>query len=128
MTPPPWLDAATAHNGRPVRENFQSWFKAESSLEKRGVLTPTFKDILVEMGHDGIVYLNVGETPDAWGENDQCGHDSFIVFCPEQVKSAIGNAGLYLPQSASMTDQDAVSVWRAQRARDAVRVRSGVSP
>jgi len=43
-----------------------------------------------EKGYDGIVYNNVVEDP---------GSDSYIVFNPSQVKSAIGNKGTFDPDT-----------------------------
>jgi len=50
--------------------------------------------LLGEKGYDGIVYTNVVEDP---------GNDSWIVFHPNQVKSAIGNNGQFSPESKSIT-------------------------
>lgn len=50
--------------------------------------------ILAAAGFDGVVYRNEAE-----GKGD-----SFIAFSANQVKSALGNCGLYLPCSGSMDD------------------------
>jgi hypothetical protein len=44
-------------------------------------------------GYDGIVYENAWESP---------GHDSYIVFRPEQIKSATGNSGAFDPSDPSI--------------------------
>lgn len=49
---------------------------------------------LAEQGYDGIVYENVVEDP---------GNDSWIVFNPNQIKSAIGNSGDFHPEKAKIT-------------------------
>lgn len=73
---------------------------------------------LLEKGHDGIIdSVNV----------------EFIAFKASQVKSAIGNAGLYLSNSSSLTDHEsALDLACAQRAkaslRHALHSREGVRP
>lgn len=69
-------------------------------------------------GYDGIVYLNRGEGFDAVGLEDFIASDpsdsefraavpdakdSYIIFRPEQVKSAIGNNGQFDPKNADIT-------------------------
>jgi ADP-Ribosyltransferase in polyvalent proteins len=45
----------------------------------------------------------------------------FVVFDPSQIKSAISNSGLYLKDSASLTDtQAALDLFRALKAKDAI--------
>jgi 2'-5' RNA ligase len=46
--------------------------------------------LLEEKGYDGIVYKNAVEDP---------GQDSWIVFRPEQIKSAMGNHGTFDPEN-----------------------------
>jgi len=50
--------------------------------------------LLAEKGYDGIVYKNAVE---------DAGSDSWIVFDPANVKSAIGNRGTFDPQSPDIT-------------------------
>jgi hypothetical protein len=62
---------------------------------------------LMEMGHDGIV------------ARYEDGSAEVVAFFPEQVKSAIGNSGLYLRDSASLDDRQAAwDLVRAQGARN----------
>jgi hypothetical protein len=49
--------------------------------------------LLAEKGYDGIVYKNAVE---------HAGHDSWIVFDPRNVKSAIGNKGTFDPKNPHM--------------------------
>jgi hypothetical protein len=58
----------------------------KANREARSIL----KNVLVRHGHDAIVYANRHEDPNA-----DSPHDSFIVFHPHQVKSAIANDGSY---------------------------------
>jgi GNAT superfamily N-acetyltransferase len=51
-------------------------------------------ELLKEKGYDGIVYSNIIEDP---------GNDSYIVFDPTQVKSAIGNTGAFSSTSKLIT-------------------------
>jgi hypothetical protein len=50
--------------------------------------------LLQEKGYDGIIYENVVE---------DAGSDSYIVFAPSQIKSAIGNRGTFSIESADIT-------------------------
>lgn len=50
--------------------------------------------LLAEKGYDGIVYKNVVE---------DAGKDSYIVFDPVQIKSAIGNRGTFDATDANIT-------------------------
>ncbi len=52
------------------------------------------KQFLEEQGYDGIVYENVVE---------DAGQDSWIVFYPSQIKSAIGNSGEFDAKQNSIT-------------------------
>ncbi|MCM5682520.1 hypothetical protein M8A51_23570 [Schlegelella sp. S2-27] len=49
------------------------------------------------------------------------GDDEFVVFSPEQIKSAIGNSGRFDPTSGSLTDPLAEFAGQIMRAVDAVR-------
>jgi hypothetical protein len=51
-------------------------------------------------GHDGA--LITGGVSDAYEQADQ-----WVAFRPEQIKSALGNSGLYVPDSPSLDDRDA---------------------
>lgn len=55
-------------------------------------------------GHDGVILRNLDDDP---GFNGRVA-DHFVVFEPTQIKSAIGNSGLYLRDSSSLTDHGAV--------------------
>ena len=51
------------------------------------------RKVLEENGYDGIVYRN---------DFEDAGHDSYIAFRPEQVKSATDNTGSYDPKNPSI--------------------------
>jgi len=53
----------------------------------------TIRDAIKDSGYDGIVYANAAE-----GSGD-----SYIVFEPEQVKSATGNTGRFDPRNPAIT-------------------------
>lgn len=80
----------------------------------RKIYDPQLREVIRAAGHDGVIYKNAHEAPG----------DSFIAFDPRQIKSAIGNSGLYLADSPSLSDVvDQVSldvVARARRARHAI--------
>jgi hypothetical protein len=56
--------------------------------------------------YDGVFYF---------GEDTVRDEPEWIVFRPEQIKSAIGNNGLYLKGSASLTDVNALDLQAHQR-------------
>lgn len=62
-----------------------------------------FRSLFLSMGYDGIVYNNEGEG----------GGDSFIAFQPEQIKSAIGNSGLFDGNNPDITDRKKECAARA---------------
>lgn len=64
------------------------------------------KDIIQRMGYDGIImdaYSHFGPKQHQWGrtvgmDGINKGDNHYVVWNPEQVKSAIGNNGLYNPE------------------------------
>lgn len=62
--------------------------------ETRKEYDPKMVDAIKKAGYDGIVYKN---------EHEGAG-DSWIVFDPNQIKSAIGNSGSFDPNSGKVTD------------------------
>lgn len=65
----------------------------------------------IAKGHDGVIALN---TNDGYGLMNQ-----YVCFSAHQIKSALGNSGLYLHHSASLTDHheaQAFSLARQARA------------
>lgn len=63
----------------------------------------------IDKGHDGILTVRDGE-------------DWAVAFKPDQIKSAIGNAGLYLSGNPELTDQlAAVSLRQASVAREVIQ-------
>lgn len=60
------------------------------------------KHVIERSGYDGLVYKN-----DIEGAGD-----SYAVFRPEQIKSAVGNSGRFDPKSGSLTDPAPVATPR----------------
>jgi hypothetical protein len=56
-----------------------------------------------EKGYDGIIVKNTADRG-GYGYPDTGPTDVYIVFNPENVKSAIGNSGAFDPKSGSLTD------------------------
>lgn len=52
-------------------------------------------------GHDGVIALHARDDMPSWRETQ------YIAFRPEQIKSADANCGLYLKDSACLTDHEA---------------------
>lgn len=92
-----------------------------SAYPLRGEVFATLKAALREHGFDGLAYVN---------SHEDRGSVSYVAFDGHQVKSAVGNAGLFLRHSASLTDRDAAwALERAQAARHAIEPRClGMTP
>lgn len=63
-------------------------------LKDRRKINKEIKNILLKNGYDGVVYKNTREGTG----------DSYIVFSPNQVKSAISNTGNFDKNSAKITE------------------------
>lgn len=75
------------------------------NVEERRGANREIKVLLLAAGFDGVAY-----------ENKQEGRGkSWIAFRPEQVKSAIGNSGLFNPSSPDMSDRSIVSPLKRRR-------------
>ncbi len=85
--------------------------ECEADWRQRKTHDPILRQKIIDAGYDGVVYKNEHEG----------GGDSFIAFDPRQVKSAIGNSGLFLRDSASLTDtQEALQLGLAKKALGAL--------
>jgi hypothetical protein len=60
------------------------------------------KDIEAQ-GFDGIHI--VGDASLSHEHSSELAHDTWVAFAAEQIKSAVGNSGLFDPSSASLTDR-----------------------
>lgn len=60
-----------------------------------------------ELGYDGVIFND--ENPDT-----RAGTESWVVFEPTQIKSAIGNRGAFDPQDPNILNQDSSTGRRAQ--------------
>lgn len=63
-------------------------------------------------GYDGLWVKNLRDRQEGAGPPA----DTCVVFSPDQVKSSLGNSGLYLKGSASLDDQEAARQLRASNA------------
>lgn len=98
----------------PVFLNIQS-----PKVEKQSVLaliegewsedeTADYLEDLQALGHDGIVFKGAGPT-------------EYVVFSATQIKSALGNSGLFLPNSSSLDDQaEALILKSANEAKETI--------
>lgn len=68
---------------------------SQKGLKTRSEKRLAIMSTLESLGYDGIVYEN---------KYEDVGSDSWIAFRPDQVKSAVGNCGLFVKGNASMTD------------------------
>jgi predicted nucleotidyltransferase len=85
--------------------------ECDADSRQRKVHDPVLRQKIIDAGFDGVVYKN---------EHEGAG-ESFIAFDPRQIKSAIGNSGLFLKDSASLTDtQEALQLNLAHKARAAL--------
>jgi hypothetical protein len=69
-------------------------FASTGSANERAERFKLIREYLKSKGYDGIVYPNEHE-----GKGE-----SYVVFDPTQIKSAIGNSGAFDPKSGSLTD------------------------
>lgn len=89
-----------------VNDDAKIWQNPEDWND--GERTKALVDWLETAGIDGIVYKNEFEG----------GGDSYIVFKPTQLKSAIANNGLYRKDNSSLTDDgDKLALRHVQQAR-----------
>lgn len=78
------------------------------------------RDLFEAMGYDGIVYANSDEAEGAG--------DSWIAFRATQVKSAVGNSGLYLQDNPSLADEGyEIVLLHAHQAKIAIEQMTGKS-
>jgi hypothetical protein len=68
--------------------------ECDADWRKRKLYDVVLRDAIIAAGYDGVVYKNGHEGAG----------DSYIVFHPGQVKSAIGNKGTFDRESAVMTN------------------------
>lgn len=84
------------NEGQITKEQYDDWREASNEAggthQARVALT---RDLIKNLGYDGLVYSNTKESK---------GDDSYIVFEPEQIKSATGNKGTFSPTSADITE------------------------
>ncbi|MEJ6003700.1 ADP-ribosyltransferase-containing protein [Paucibacter soli] len=62
-------------------------------------------------GHDGVIFLNTADTESMTVANH------YVVFKPQQIKSAISNSGLFGPDSPDISDSDPSPGLDAQLSR-----------
>lgn len=97
----------------------------DKDFRQRKVFDPVVREAIQAAGHDGIAYRN---------EFERDGGDSYIVFRPEQVKSAIGNAGTFDLGDPDITDAryrlalETEQRMRAAGAQALLAVGCGVAP
>lgn len=112
----PRPESATMYGGRDSREGLRvlpvflrmkNPFIADASTGGRDRVRALGQKKLRAMGHDGVI--GVGLT----------GERQFVVFDPEQIKSATGNRGTFDPQDPDI--RFAVPPERRQAARERVR-------
>jgi hypothetical protein len=75
-----------------------SWLTSalkEAGIEATSKTVAGITKELKALGYDGIVYTNKFEA---------IGSESWVAFDPKQIKSAIGNSGLFSRESDSLTD------------------------
>lgn len=65
---------------------------------KKPEIMMDWKNEAIQNGNDGIIVLNIRDTPTVDAEN------LYIAFKPNQIKSAIGNIGTFNPKSKKITE------------------------
>jgi hypothetical protein len=79
---------------------------------------------LESMGFDGITYINVYEGVGR-GKRERRADPAnltWLAFRPGQIKSAIGNSGLFLRESTSLTDRELSPASILSRAKKALAI------
>lgn len=89
----------TGQNILPVFVRIENPFVIDiaSQTQSTGFAAGVIEEALSK-GHDGVVFKNSADT------HSQTVSDHYVVFDAGQVKSAVGNSGLYLPGSHSLDD------------------------
>jgi GNAT superfamily N-acetyltransferase len=83
------------NEGKLSKEKYNQWIeKGNASNGTTQVWKQLTRELLQDLGYDGIVYDNTKESS---------GGDSYIVFNPNQIKSAIGNTGEFDIESPDIT-------------------------
>lgn len=84
--------------------------------------TPELVDMAQRAGYDGLIVTRIVDSRDAGVTAEE--HlakkpsTTYVVFNPGQIKSAVGNSGLYLRDSSSLTDhEDLPALKNAMRAQ-----------
>ena len=80
---------------------------------EKDAMQQTLREELLKRGIDGVIYENSGEA-----DRDSTGRlrDSYIVFDPSQIKSAIGNQGTFNPEEKSIVKSKGVTPTNAHTA------------
>lgn len=114
---PARIDDVDSHNPKIVSKELQAKgiiteeealaaFKEANASGKKGKQIVAeqfeqFRQLLESKGYDGLVYENIFEGAPK-GKAGREGTDSYIVFRPEQIKSAIGNSGEFNPHDPNI--------------------------
>jgi GNAT superfamily N-acetyltransferase len=87
-------ESAYGGNVMPVYLSMQNPMIVDAQGQMYTKVEPLIRDAK-KNGHDGVIFKNVADQPGAAGSLQVTTHDAYVVFKPEQIKSATGNRGTF---------------------------------
>lgn len=87
-------ESAYGGNVMPVYLSMQNPMIVDAEGQMYTKVEPLIREAK-KKGHDGVIFKNVADQPGAAGSLQVTAHDAYVVFKPEQIKSATGNRGTF---------------------------------
>jgi len=87
-------DSAYGGNVMPVYLSMQNPMIVDAEGQMYTKVEPLIREAK-KKGHDGVIFKNVADQPGAAGSLQVTTHDAYVVFKPNQIKSATGNRGTF---------------------------------
>jgi len=87
-------ESAYGGNVMPVYLSMQNPMIVDAEGQMYTKVEPLIREAK-KKGHDGVIFKNVADQPGAAGSLQVTTHDAYVVFKPEQIKSATGNRGTF---------------------------------
>jgi len=87
-------ESAYGGNVMPVYLSMQNPMIVDAEGQMYTKVEPLIREAK-KKGYDGVIFKNVADQPGAAGSLQVTTHDAYVVFKPEQIKSATGNIGTF---------------------------------
>jgi len=87
-------ESAYGGNVMPVYLSMQNPMIVDAEGQMYTKVEPLIREAK-KKGHDGVIFKNVADQPGAAGSLQVTTHDAYVVFKPNQIKSATGNRGTF---------------------------------